>query len=338
MTGVSTIAGLAPRRLLVRGVNWLGDAVMTTPALQRLHESLPQTHITLMTPDKLAGLWPNHPAVHDVLTFASSQSPLDVARTLRGRGFDAALILPNSFRSALELWLAGIPNRIGYGGQLRQLLLNYPIPRPLDRAPMRKRARREIIRLIGRGPGNAAGNRRPDATHAGQPKPGAHHIHHYLQLASCLGSSKNPLPPQLFVDPAEVQTISGRFGLDAQPSRPLFGLNPGAEHGPAKRWPVDRFIAVARRVQARADCRWVILGGKGDAELAARVTAGILQGATPGRASDIAINLAGATSLRELCAVLKPAASSSPTTPARCTLPPRLGRRWWSRSAAPLPS
>ena len=98
-----------PARLLVRGVNWLGDAIMSTPALARLREALPGAHLALLTHEKLAGLWEQHPALNEVITFAKNESPWKVARRVRAGRFDAALILPNSSRSALEAWLAGSP-------------------------------------------------------------------------------------------------------------------------------------------------------------------------------------------------------------------------------------
>ena len=98
---------LTPHRLLVRGVNWIGDAVMTTPALLRLREALPDTHIALLTHEKLAGLWLRHPAVNEVITFGAKEGVFSVARRLRLAGFDAALVLPNSIRSGLEARLAG---------------------------------------------------------------------------------------------------------------------------------------------------------------------------------------------------------------------------------------
>lgn len=78
------VAGVAPpRRILVRGVNWLGDAVMTTPALLRLRERWPEARITLLTAAKLADLWPHHPAVDEVLAFAPGESPWRLGRRLR---------------------------------------------------------------------------------------------------------------------------------------------------------------------------------------------------------------------------------------------------------------
>src|ERR1700744_6308636 len=74
---------LQPRRILVRGVNWLGDAVMTTPALLRLREHFPGALIALLTPEKLRGLWLHHPAVDEVITFKSEESPWRVAKKIQ---------------------------------------------------------------------------------------------------------------------------------------------------------------------------------------------------------------------------------------------------------------
>src|SRR6266702_3429216 len=109
-------------RILVRGVNWLGDAVMTTPALQRLRERFPSAQIGLLTHEKLADLWRHHPAIDNVITFTQGETVWSVASSIRSSQvrsertapFDLALVLPNSPRSALEVWLAGISQRIGY--------------------------------------------------------------------------------------------------------------------------------------------------------------------------------------------------------------------------------
>src|SRR6188472_1171964 len=116
------------RRILVRGVNWLGDAVMSTPALQRLREAKPNAHITLLTHQKLADLWHGHPDLDEILSFESGESVWRVGQRLRGGSFELALAFPNSHRSAIELWLAGIPERIGYARPFRNLFLTRGIP------------------------------------------------------------------------------------------------------------------------------------------------------------------------------------------------------------------
>jgi heptosyltransferase-2 len=127
---------------------------------------------------------------------------------------------------------------------------------------------------------------------------GSHQIHEYLHLAAALGANPEPVPPQLFITPDELEAARNKFGI-AGITNPVFGLNPGAEFGPAKRWPVERFIAAAQEIHKRTHCVWLILGGKGDADIAGRIESDFRP-----RASGLK-NLAGRTSLRELCALLK---------------------------------
>jgi len=281
----------APQRILVRGVNWLGDAVMTTPALLRLREAQPRAHITLLTPAKLADLWHGHPAVDDVMAIAPSESAWSVGRRVRAGKFDTALILPNSIRAALEAWLGGVPERIGYKVSWRGWLLTRTVARRSKRNLMRKRSPEEIQRLV----------KLPDLPDRPDVPATAHHVHHYLHLAAALGAIPDPLLPQITVSENEVNECTARFGLDGAL---LFGLNAGAEYGPAKRWPEERFVQAAVELRRRVNCRWVIFGGKGDWELAARITAEI-KAALPLETDEAAVNLAGRTSLRELCAALK---------------------------------
>src|SRR5262245_15609898 len=114
---------LNPRRILIRGVNWLGDAVMSTPALMRLRGKFPDAHIALLTPEKLGDLWRHHPAVNETILFRTGEDPFAIGRRLRAGGFDLALVLPNSPRSALEVFLARIPRRIGYARPWRNWFL-----------------------------------------------------------------------------------------------------------------------------------------------------------------------------------------------------------------------
>ena len=166
-------------RILVRGVNWLGDAVMTTPALLRLREANPAGHITLLANEKLADLWTNHPSINEVIRFNQLEGFGQVSRKLRAGRFDAALILPNSFRSALESWMAHIPIRVGYG---RPFLLTHRIPPRTEQIGMQKRTAAEVKKLV---------THSPDKHRDSYPL-SAHHLYQYLRLARFFGASETP--------------------------------------------------------------------------------------------------------------------------------------------------
>jgi heptosyltransferase-2 len=129
----------------------------------------------------------------------------------------------------------------------------------------------------------------------------AHQVHEYLRLVQAVGASGEELPPTLRVAEETVRATVGKFGL-AGPlpgARPLFALNPGAEYGPAKRWPADRFAATAIAVHERARCVWLLTGGAGDISTAASIEQKLSRAGAP------VINLAGKTSLGELCCLFK---------------------------------
>ena len=300
MTSPRPAASPPRRRILVRGANWLGDAVMTTPALQRLREALPEAHITLLTHQKLSDLWQGHPSLDAIIPFSTSERPWTVAGRLRAEGFQTALVLPNSVRSALEVRLARVPQRIGRARRWRNWLLTQAVaPRPgQSRMPKRSvSAVNRLIRLPAGVPSPATGDPHCRTTHQ---------IHDYLHLAAALGANPEPLPPKLEITAAEMRQaedalLSNARGQapEAAPHQPLalLGLNPGAEYGPAKRWPAERFAAVAREVSHRlGNCVWLAFGAKGDWELCDKIAR---------LAGGGVLNLAGKTSLRQLMALLK---------------------------------
>jgi heptosyltransferase II len=289
-----------PLRILVRGVNWLGDAVMTTPALQRLREALPGAHLTLLTHEKLASLWDRHPSLDTVITFSSGESPWSVARRLRASGFQTAVVLPNSPRSALEVWLARIPQRIGYTRPCWSWLLTRAIsPRP-GKGRMSRRSASEVRRLSNLPTGTAS----PDSQSLQERC--AHQIYDYLHLVAALDANPVPLPPKLEITVAEMRQTEQEMlsnlrskAANAASDKPLIllGLNPGAEYGPAKRWPAERFAAVAREVSRKhGNCAWLAFGGAGDWQLCSDIAR---------LAGGGVMNLAGKTSLRQLMALLK---------------------------------
>jgi heptosyltransferase-2 len=209
-------------------------------------------------------------------------------RALRQHRFDVGLIFPNSIRSALELWLARVPQRIGYARPWRSWLLTRPVPPRVGSIPMRKRTDAEVAQRIA---SNAARDIIP-AT--------AHHVRDYLGLVAELGASPEPLPPSIYVTNDELADARERFGIGIG-AAPWFGLNPGAEYGPAKRWPAECFIAAAVELHRKTQCRWVLFGGPGDVSATEFIAREIVKRC----GADVAVNVAGKTSLRQLAAAFK---------------------------------
>ena len=263
---------------------------MTTPALQRLREAKPQAHITLLTHEKLADLWRDHSSIDEVMPFRAGEGLLTVARRLSSRKFDAAVVFPSSLRSALEVFFARIPQRIGYARNGRGFFLTRAVPRRSGSVHMHKRSVAEVERRIAQ---NCLRETFP---------PSAHHAHDYLHLVSQLGANPAPVPPFLQMNVGEAAAARARLPFPQGP--PLFALNAGAEYGPAKRWPADRFIEAATQLHRTTRCYWVVLGGHGDKQLAQEITSQL----TNRIGAEQVANVAGETSLRELCALLKAAA------------------------------
>ena len=288
--------GSTGRRFLIRGVNWLGDAVMTTPALLRLREAHPGAQFTLLTPAKLKDLWQNHPALDAVETFESGEGVFSIGRRLRAGKYDAGLVLPNSPRSAMEVWLARIPQRVGYAAHWRRWFLTQCVLQRPGAVSMHKRTPAEVHMLVRQSPA-----RKPVVYPSF-----AHHIHQYLHLAGQLGANPEAIAPLLVVPDGATDQFAEKFGLTKASAGgvPLLGLNPAAEYGPAKRWPEERFVETAVRIQRTRPCRWLVFGLKADLELATRICSAISEAAGANPALH-PVNLAGKTSLAELCAGLK---------------------------------
>lgn len=147
-----SVTDLKPFRILIRGSNWLGDSIISIPAVRAIKAGRPDTHITIVAPEKLAAIWKLVPEVDEVIPLANG-SLFNAVRLIRQQPtFDVAVLFPNSLRSALEIWLAGVPRRVGYRGHYRRWLLN------------------QIL---------------PDQQQPGPPK---HQVHHYLDIARALGA------------------------------------------------------------------------------------------------------------------------------------------------------
>lgn len=261
-------------KILVRGTNWLGDAVMTIPALQRLRESFPQAHLTLLAPPRAAELFTGFPAVDEIIPYLrkekGKQAFLDAMHSLRKGRYDVAILFQNAFEAALLSILGGIKVRIGYDTQRRGVLLTHKLQRSVSHR-----------------------NR--------------HQTHDYLDLVAeaervCLGkevAATHQNPPTLIANNEQRQAAEAllkRQGINAN-SQTLVALNVGATNSRAKCWPADRFAALADQMVQKLNARIVLLGAASERDNAEQVIAQMNQ-------KQAATNLAGETSIAELIGLL----------------------------------
>ncbi|MBV6474704.1 MAG: lipopolysaccharide heptosyltransferase II [Rhodocyclaceae bacterium] len=226
------------RKALIVAPSWIGDTILAQPLLKRLHERHPGLILDAFAPSWAAPVLARMREIRRVVPnpFAHGEFNLAgrfrVGRELAREGYDAAIVLPNSWKSALIPFFAGIPRRIGFRGEARRGLLNR-IHR-LDEAALPQLAQRYA--LLAEDPGTAS------------PAP----------LAA----------PHLEIDPESVRATLAALGLDAAAAPVAFC--PGAEYGPAKRWPAAHFAALARRL-AQTDFSVWLVGSAKDAPLGAEI-------------------------------------------------------------------
>jgi lipopolysaccharide heptosyltransferase II len=121
-------------RILIRSSNWLGDAVMSVPAVRAIKNGRPDARVTVAAPVNIAPMWKLVPEVDTIIPLPND-SLFTVISLLKRRNFDVAILFPNSLRVALESWLSGIPRRVGYRGHWRRLLLNQTVREPRKPGP-----------------------------------------------------------------------------------------------------------------------------------------------------------------------------------------------------------
>jgi len=255
-----------PAALLVRAVNWLGDAILTTPALGAVRAAFPHSRITLAAKPLVAELFRHHPDIDEILVYdkegrhAGAVGMLRMAGELRRRGLDAAILLQNAFDAALLAFLAGVPYRAGYATDGRRLLLSRAVP-----------VTEEVLRL--------------------------HHAEYYLHLVKELGIPRPANPAmRLQVTGEERDAMAARLAsLGVPKGGKILGINPGATYGSAKRWYPDRFAAVADALSEEWNASVVLMGSIPEMPLSAGIEEAMRR--RP-------VNLAGRTTVREMMALL----------------------------------
>jgi len=253
------------RNILVRGTNWIGDVIMTLPALTALRKTLANATIAVLAKPWVAEIYNICPDVDEVIIFRSPGAhsglagKFRLAAELKERNFDAAILLQNAIEAAIIARMAGIPVRAGYNSDGRGFLLTHSVRRT-----------KEIRRV--------------------------HQIDYYLEMVRALGFESAGKDVRL--KPAkDYEGIAEDLIREYAPagSGPLVGIAPGATYGPAKMWFQDRFARVAERLVENFGARVLLFGSRGDHAAAENVRQ---------YASFPLANIAGLTTLKEAVALI----------------------------------
>jgi heptosyltransferase-2 len=258
-------------KILVRATNWVGDAVMSLPALRTIRERWPQAEIVILGRAWVADLYRHQECADRLLVFDHRSKHRGfwgrerLAGELRAEKFDAAVLLQNAFEAAWLAWRAGIPERIGYARDGRSWLLTQSVPVPV---------RGEVP---------------------------AHESYYYLELLRRAGWLEH-LPSVHHIDlrvPEQAQHDAEQklLAAGARPGATRIALAPGAAYGSAKCWLPERYATLADGLIAGADADVIIFGAPQERDVAERIARSIQRRAV--------VNLAGATSIGDLPALLR---------------------------------
>jgi heptosyltransferase-2 len=253
------------RSILVRATNWVGDAVMSLPALHSLRQRYPEAHIAILARPWVADLYRREPFCDEVIFYESSPGwrdfarKLSLVRTIRTKNFDCAVLFQNAFEAAAIAFLARVPERIGYRRDGRGLMLTkaVPVPRPHEIPTHQRFYYLELLKRAG--------------------------IIHEYSADSCI-----------FLSASEEAADHGRQLLSANGLKGcVIGLGPGAAFGGAKRWLPERFAEAAIALAHQLEAGVAIFGTEKERQLGEVVESAI------GEAAIQVSNLAGLTPLRD---------------------------------------
>ncbi|MBW2036474.1 MAG: lipopolysaccharide heptosyltransferase II [Deltaproteobacteria bacterium] len=256
----------AIRRILLRSTNWVGDAVLTTPAIRGVRKNFPDADIAILAKPGVAPIFYSNPHVDHVIVYDSAGrhagwlGKVRLARQLRRHKFDLVILFQNAFEAALLAYLAGIPNRVGYGTDCRGIFLTHSI----RVKPWHKQV---------------------------------HEIDYYLGILQGAGLSPDGRDLTLVVSEQDRQSAKAILtSHNISAGDRLLGLSPGSTYGSAKRWFPERFAAVGDRLYESHGLHIIIIGSPGEEAVGRRVSESM---------KHESVNLCGKTSLGEAMALIE---------------------------------
>jgi heptosyltransferase-2 len=217
-------------RILIRATNWLGDAVMSLPAIRAVHGNYPASEVTVLAKPSVADLYARESSINKVILYEGNR--WKTSRELRSHRFHIGILFPNSFDSALVLRMAGIPQIVGYKTDRRGMLLSHPVPAPLWKGNVHERyyylELLQEARLID-----------------------AYHHADSAILLECASQAA-----------ADGQKVFAERGIQG----PAIGVSPGAAYGSAKCWLPERFAESAASLASQQGGTVVLFGAPDDAD------------------------------------------------------------------------
>ncbi len=226
-------------KIVVRSPNWIGDAVMSTPALGAIRAAFPASEIVLAANPAVCELMRSHPFCDRVIVFdkkgphRGATGLFRFSRSLAAERFDLAILLQNAIEAAMLTALAGIKKRAGYSTDGRGFLLTHPVA-------------------------------------VSQKARGLHHTHYYLEMLAGLGIAPAGDSPCLRCTQEEMARAANVLGKGRWAA-----INPGAAYGSAKRWYPERFARVAEALTSDFGYRVLLVGGPGERAIGSEISSGI---------------------------------------------------------------
>ena len=254
------------KNILIKAPNWLGDVVLSLPAIKGVRWLWPESHIAVVIKSELADLLKDDHDINEEIPYETGRglkkirSTFRLAKRLRHKKFDLVLFFPRSFHSALLGFLSDIPERIGYADEGRGILLTQTLERTED--------------LLSH-----------------------HRVYYFMNLLKIFEKDVPFVPPRISIGKETVQWVQQKLKKITRPGTRLIGFNPGAAYGSAKCWLPERYIELGNILVEKFNAQILVFGGEKESKLSARIAKEII--------NHQGFNLAGQTDVLQLAGLIK---------------------------------